>query len=80
MGLGPNREIFKFGAVPLKDNFRQKKETMETLWVPGVNQLGGFGRWHFAEFCNWASMEEDFASLVDQVTSAATSAAGGVGA
>lgn len=44
-----------------------KKETMETLWVPGVNQLGGFGRWHFAEFRNWASMEDDFAKLVNRV-------------
>ncbi len=46
-----------------------KKETMETLWVPGVNQLGGFGRWHFAEFCDWAVMDEDFAKLVDGLRS-----------
>ena len=44
-----------------------KKETMETLWVPGVNQLGGFGRWHFAEFCDWAVMDEDFAKLADRL-------------
>src|SRR5205807_2509169 len=24
-----------------------KAETMRTLWVPGVNNLGTFGRWHF---------------------------------
>lgn len=54
-----------------------KKETMETLWVPGVNQLGGFGRWHFAEFCNWASMEEDFAKLVEQVLAQAPTAGAG---
>lgn len=46
-----------------------KKETMETLWVPGVNHLGGFGRWHFAEFCDWAVMEEDFATLVERLRS-----------
>jgi type III restriction enzyme len=23
---------------------------METYWVPGVNNLGRFGRWAFAEF------------------------------
>lgn len=46
-----------------------KKETMETLWVPGVNQLGGFGRWHFAEFCDWAVMEADFAALVERLRS-----------
>lgn len=44
-----------------------KKETMETFWVPGVNQLGSFGRWHFAEFCDWAVMEEDFERLVDRL-------------
>ncbi len=49
-----------------------KRETMETLWVPGVNQLGGFGRWHFAEFCDWAVMEDDFARLVAQLLGKAT--------
>lgn len=44
-----------------------KKETMETLWVPGVNQLGGFGRWHFAEFCDWAVIDEDFGKLVSEL-------------
>lgn len=44
-----------------------KKETMETLWVPGVNQIGGYGGWHFAEFCDWAVMEDDFAKLVDRL-------------
>jgi type III restriction enzyme len=23
---------------------------METYWVPGVNNLGSYGRWDFAEF------------------------------
>lgn len=27
-----------------------KAETMSTQWVPGVNNLGTFGRWAFAEF------------------------------
>ncbi len=27
-----------------------KAETMRSLWVPGVNNLGRFGRWTFAEF------------------------------
>ncbi len=27
-----------------------KAETMKTLWVPGVNNLGTPGRWDFAEF------------------------------
>ena len=32
-----------------------------------VNALGGFGRWHFEEFRDWAMMEEDFAALVDRL-------------
>jgi hypothetical protein len=34
--------------------------TTRDLWVPGVNALGGFGRWGFGEFRDWAAMEEDF--------------------
>lgn len=49
------------------EDAKAKKETMETLWVPGVNHLGGFGKWQFAEFCDWAEMESDFAALVDRV-------------
>ena len=40
---------------------------MHELWVPGVNELGGFGRWAFAEFRDWALMEQDFATLVEQL-------------
>ena len=28
----------------------EKKSTMDTYWVPGVNHLGSHGRWAFAEF------------------------------
>ena len=44
-----------------------KAQTTRELWVPGVNALGGFGRWCFEEFRDWANMEEDFAALVDQL-------------
>ena len=42
---------------------------MRDLWVPGVNELGGFGRWGFEEFCDWAVMDEDFAALVERLRS-----------
>jgi len=32
------------------EDAKEKKSTMETYWVPGVNRLGSFGRWAFAEF------------------------------
>jgi len=46
---------------------KAKAETARDLWVPGVNALGGFGRWAFAEFTDWALMEEDFATLVERL-------------
>lgn len=46
---------------------KAKAQTTRDLWVPGINALGGFGRWAFAEFRDWSMMEEDFASLVDQL-------------
>ncbi|MDE8345735.1 MAG: restriction endonuclease, partial [Acidocella sp.] len=48
---------------------KAKAQTMHELWVPGVNQLGGFGCWAFAEFRDWAMMEEDFAKLVEDLRS-----------
>lgn len=47
---------------------KAKAQTTRDLWVPGVNALGGFGRWYFQEFRDWANMEEDFAALVDRLT------------
>jgi type III restriction enzyme len=47
---------------------KAKAQTTKDLWVPGVNALGGFGRWAFAEFRNWTVMDEDFASLVAVLT------------
>ena len=29
---------------------REKKATIETYWIPGVNALKTYGRWAFAEF------------------------------
>ncbi|MCX5513007.1 restriction endonuclease [Kaistia algarum] len=46
---------------------KAKAETTRDLWVPGVNALGGFGRWAFAEFRDWTMMEEDFAVLVEKL-------------
>lgn len=47
---------------------KAKAQTTRELWVPGVNALGGFGRWAFAEFRDWAMMEDDFAALVEKVS------------
>jgi type III restriction enzyme len=41
-----------------------KAETMATQWVPGVNALGTYGRWAFAEFRSAHDLEADFAHMV----------------
>lgn len=43
-----------------------KAETMVNQWVPGVNNLGAFGRWSFAEFRDVYEIERAFATLVDE--------------
>ncbi len=46
---------------------KAKAEATRELWVPGVNALGGFGRWAFAEFRDWAMINDDFAALVEKL-------------
>lgn len=42
-----------------------KKETMETYWIPGVNNLKQYRRWAFAEFTDVYMIESDFAAKVE---------------
>ncbi len=42
-----------------------KAETMRAYWVPGVNNLGRFGRWSFTEFRSAHGMNADLAALID---------------
>ena len=50
-----------------KGDAQLKAETMKTMWVPGVNNLGGYGRWAFAEFTDIFEIENSFAALVEKV-------------
>jgi type III restriction enzyme len=43
-----------------RENAKDKKETIENYWIPGVNNLKSYGRWAFAEFRDIFGMEEDF--------------------
>ena len=43
----------------------EKKSTMDTYWVPGVNHLGNYGRWAFAEFTEVYQIEADFKTKVE---------------
>ncbi|WP_292399446.1 hypothetical protein [Mesorhizobium sp.] len=49
------------------ENDKAKAQTTRELWVPGVNALGGFGRWAYAEFRDWSVMDQDFAVLVQRL-------------
>ena len=48
-----------------REDAKEKKSTMDTYWVPGVNHLGTHGRWAFAEFTDVWQMQHDFAKKVE---------------
>jgi type III restriction enzyme len=48
-----------------REDAKIKKETMETYWVPGVNNLGNYGRWAFAEFTDMYVMESEFKAKIE---------------
>ena len=39
---------------------------MDTYWVPGVNNLGSYGRWAFAELTDVYEIESDFEAKVTE--------------
>jgi type III restriction enzyme len=48
------------------EDAKEKASTMETYWVPGVNNLGRHGRWAFAEFTNVWTMQTELDDTVTQ--------------
>ena len=48
------------------EDAKVKKETMEAYWIPGVNNLGQYGRWSFAEFTDVFEIEQEFDNLIRQ--------------
>jgi len=49
-----------------REDAKEKNGAMETYWVPGVNDLGTYGRWAFAEFCDVYEMQADLAASVQE--------------
>lgn len=47
-----------------REDAKEKKSTMDTYWIPGVNHLGSHGRWAFTEFGDVYEMQNDFADRV----------------
>jgi type III restriction enzyme len=52
--------ITPFFEKPIKD----KKATMQTRLLPGVNNARQYGRWTFAEFTDVYAMQKDFCDKV----------------
>ena len=49
------------------EDAKDKKATMETYWVPGVNRHGSYGRWAFVEFTDIYNMQSEFAATVESL-------------
>jgi type III restriction enzyme len=49
-----------------REDAKEKKSTMDTYWIPGVNNLGTHGRWAFAELTEVYQIEADFTAKVEQ--------------
>ena len=47
------------------ENVKLKSETMRTQWLVGVNNLGSFGRWDFAELSDIYAMESDLTEKIE---------------
>ena len=48
-----------------KADAKERRSTMETYWVPGVNNLGSYVCWAFAEFTEDYQIESDFEQKVE---------------
>ncbi len=47
-----------------REDAKEKKSTMETYWIPGVNNLGAYGRWAFVEFIEVYEIDAEFKARV----------------
>ena len=48
------------------EDAKDKKATMLTQWVPGVNALGTYGRWDFVEFTDVWSIDSELKAKVQE--------------
>ena len=51
------------------EDAREKKNTMDAYWLPGVNSLGHYGRWAFAEFTAVYDIESGFDAIFAEMAS-----------
>lgn len=53
------------------EDAKQKKLTMDSYWIPGVNQLNKYGRWAFVELTDLYAMQDDFEQKLSEALSSA---------
>ena len=49
-----------------REDVKDKHNAIQNYWIPGVNSLGRFGRWDFAEFSDIWEMESEFSDKLEQ--------------
>jgi type III restriction enzyme len=52
-----------------RDDVAQKSAAVQQQWVPGVNNLGSFGRWAFVELNQQYAMEADLTAKMESLVS-----------
>jgi type III restriction enzyme len=60
-----------------REDAKEKKATMDTYWVPAVNNLRTLGRWAFAELTEMYQIESDFKAKVASAFDEMIARAGG---
>ena len=53
------------------EDAKQKKLTMDSYWIPGVNQLQKYGRWAFVELTDVFAMQDDFEQKLSEALASA---------
>jgi type III restriction enzyme len=51
------------------EQVKLKKDTMTEKWIPGVNALGTYGRWTFAQFESVYEIEREFRDFIENTVS-----------
>jgi len=51
----------------MRSDLKTKSETMRGQWIPGVNNLGEFGRWEFLELRDINTLAAEFRACVSSV-------------
>ncbi|WP_425595947.1 BPTD_3080 family restriction endonuclease [Roseibium album] len=67
-GRGADDPLHLVGEVKgyRAENVKLKSETMKTQWIPGVNNLGTYGRWAFREFQGVFDFGKDLQQVLDE--------------